>query len=201
MLRKDMKKVKKSIIIVILVIVFAIVGVVVKDNVIKILKDSISEHITEIDNYEVLLGEDGKYKEHFNRYNDIFPNEIREDMEVQEFCYSYFNLADPCYMGYLVLKLDDEAFNQEYTRLKNLQSSEKIFIYGTTGFYYDVLAIYVDDYYGYIYALADYENRQIIYVELQFCNGIMDINYYETIDEKYLPIGFDVYVEYEFLNK
>ncbi len=191
---------KKVIIIVMIATLLAIAAVGLKDVAVKLFKGSISEHVIEIDKYESVLGENGKYKEHFYRYNDIFPDKIEEDWKVEEFCYSYFNLADPCYMGYLVLELDENAFVQESTRLKNLQSSENRYIYDTTGFHYDALAIYADDYYGYIYALADYDNSQIIYVELQFCNGIMDINYYETIEEKHLPIGFDVSVEYEFLN-
>lgn len=164
-------------------------------------KESISYAVTDINLYEKVLGEKGEFKNNFGKYNNIFPNEIYENAKVEDFCYQYFNLADPCYMGYLVLAFDEKKdFDEECVRLKGLKSSKNAFIYDTTGFYYDTLAVYADDYYGYIYALADYENNQIIYVELQFCNGIMDIDYYEIIDKKHLPIGFDVYVEYEFLN-
>lgn len=45
-----------------------------------------------------------------------------------------------------------------------------------------------------IYALSG-ENRQIVYVELIFCNYFYDINYRDMIPEDYLPIGFDATVE------
>ena len=45
--------------------------------------------------------------------------------------------------------------------------------------------------YGYIYAMTDPKTNTFIYVELQYCNYFTDINYEKTIDEKYLPIGFD----------
>ena len=39
--------------------------------------------------------------------------------------------------------------------------------------------------------MTDPKTNTFIYVELQYCNYFTDINYEKTIDEKYLPIGFD----------
>ena len=148
------------------------------------------EKVTDISQYERCLGKNGKYKEHYNTYNDIFPDVIPENAEVKDFIYYYYNPWDACYMGYLVYSCDADMYTEEYERLKALSSSEDIYIYGATEFPYELCAVYADDYYGYIYALADETNQQFIYVELQFCNGFSDIDYEEYIPQEYLPKGF-----------
>lgn len=149
-----------------------------------------TEKVTDIAQYEKYLGSNGKYKEHYNTYNDIFPDVIPENAEVKDFIYYYYNPWDACYMGYLVYSCDVDTYTTEYERLKELSSSEKIYIYGATEFPYELCAVYADDYYGYIYALADETKHQFIYVELQFCNGFSDIDYEEYIPQGYLPKGF-----------
>ena len=47
-----------------------------------------------------------------------------------------------------------------------------------------------DDYHGFVYAISDSESK-IIYVEIIFCNYVMDLDYTKYIDTKYLPDGFD----------
>ena len=47
-----------------------------------------------------------------------------------------------------------------------------------------------DPYHGFVYALKTGE-RQIVYVELIFCNYFYDLDYQEMIPEEYLPVGFD----------
>lgn len=148
------------------------------------------EKVTDISQYEKYLGAEGKYKEHFNRYNDIFPDAIPENAEGKDFIYYYYNPWDACYMGYLVYSCDEDTYTTEYKRLKALSSSEDIYIYGATEFPYELCAVYADDYYGYIYALADKTNHQFIYVELQFCNGFSDIDYENYIPKEHLPKGF-----------
>lgn len=148
------------------------------------------QKVTDIAKYEKYLGAEGKYKEHFNTYNDIFPDAIPPNAEVSDFIYYYYNPWDPCYMGYLVYRCDEDVYTKEYERLKALSSSEDIYIYGATDFPYELCAVYADEYYGYIYSLADKENSQLIYVELRFCNGFTDIDYEKYIPKDHLPKGF-----------
>ena len=149
------------------------------------------EKVTDITKYEKYLGADGKYKENYGTYNDIFPDKIPEGVQVEDFCYYYYDPWDACYLGYLVYTCDKENFEEEYERLHSISSSENKYIYGATEFPYELCAVYAHDYFGYIYALADKENGRLIYVELQFANGFTDIDYKEYIDERYLPVGFD----------
>lgn len=149
-----------------------------------------TDKVTDISQYERYLGAEGKYKEHFNTYNDIFPGVIPENADVKDFVYYYYNPWDACYMGYLVYGCDAATYTAEYKRLKALSSSEDMYIYGATEFPYELCAVYADDYYGYIYALADEANHQFIYVELQFCNGFSDIDYENYIPKEHLPKGF-----------
>lgn len=173
-------------------IMLAILGVVMAGIVILVVWYNMSstEKVTDISQYEKYLGVNGKYKEHYGTYNDIFPDVIPENVEVKDFIYYYHNPWDACYMGYLVYSCDEAMYTAEIDRLKALPSSENMYIYGATEFPYELCAVYADDYYGYIYALADEANHQLIYVELQFCNGFSDIDYEKYIPQKHLPTGF-----------
>ena len=179
---------KKKILIIASIVMIVILGIVLFIG--YCILDS-REKITNIEKYEKYLGENGKYKSHYGTYNDIFPNTIPENAEVEDFIYYYYNPWDANYLGYLVYTCDQDTFESEYNRLKSLSSSKDINIYGTTQFPYDLCAVYADEYYGYIYALADGENLRFIYVELQFANHFSDIKYADYIPEKYLPNGFD----------
>ncbi len=148
------------------------------------------ELVTDISKYEKYLGENGKYKKNYGTYNDIFPDKIPANAEVDDFCYYYYNPWDASYLGYLVYTCGQEEFEKEYERLVKLPSSENKYIYGATEFPYELCAVYADDYFGYIYALADREQKRFIYVEIQFANGFSEIDYTQYIDEKYLPVGF-----------
>lgn len=152
----------------------------------------------DIGKYQKYLGKDGKYKENFGLYNDIFPDTIdMDDCELEDFCYYYYNPWDPCYLGYLVYTCDDEFFEQEYQRLKGLDSAKEPYTYGIKSFPYELCAVYVNLDYGFIYALADREQNKFAYVELQFCNGFTDIKYEKIIDAQYLPKGMDIKFSYD----
>lgn len=139
---------------------------------------------TNISNYNEYLGQDGKHS------NDIFPHNIPDSAEIEDFCYYYYNPFDPNYVSYLVYSCNDEDYSKEMERLSKLNSSENYLIYGATGFNYPVCAVYADNQ-GYIYALTDKTNNKIIYVEIKFCNYFSDINYDEIINKDYLPINFN----------
>ena len=131
-----------------------------------------------------------KTGESFLVASDIFPKQIPESAQVDMFYYQYLNKWDPCYLICLVYRLDQKEYDIELTRLKNISSSEKGLVYGAEGFSYELAAVNASEK-GYIYALADQENKRLIYVEITFCNYFTDIDYLSVIPEEYLPIGFD----------
>lgn len=152
----------------------------------------------DIGKYQEYIGKGGKYKENFELYNDIFPDSIDKNVcEVEDFCYYYYNPWDPCYLGYLVYTCDEEFFEKEYQRLKELDSAEEPYPYGIKNFPYELCAVYTNRDYGFVYALADREQKKFAYVELQFCNGFTDIKYEKIIDAQYLPEGMDIKISYE----
>lgn len=181
---------KKNRILIILALVAALFITVIAVGVIY-WKTQISIKTTDVSKYTEYLGKNGEYKHNFNYYNVIFPDEIPESAEVEKFYYRYYNVWDPCYLGYLVYTCDEEEYQEEYERLKEIKSSANPYIYGAESFPYELCAVHADSYYGYIYALADEENQRFIYIEIQFCNGISDIDYEKVIDSQYLPEGFD----------
>ena len=146
-----------------------------------------------IEQYNNFIGNQAKekYKNKWNMDESIFPKEITENMNVKDYKMVYYNPWDAQYLSYLVVNYDNEAYQEEVERLKKYNSSEYIGYYGVTGFSkYKLLAIYVDSYYGFVYALANNEN-EIIYVELIFCNGFYDLKYENYINTDYLPDGFN----------
>lgn len=153
---------------------------------------------TNIRDYNKYFGGNGKYRQNYVRWLgrngenniDIFPESTPDSAKVEDFCYYYYNPFDPNIVSYLVYTCSDEDFMEETERLSNLNSSKDYLIYGATGFNYPVIAVDANEE-GYIYALADKENKKLIYVGINFCNHFTDINYKKIIDEKYLPINFD----------
>lgn len=140
---------------------------------------------TDISDYSKYLGQNGEHN------NDIFPYNIPNSAEIEDFCYYYYNPFDSNYVSYLVYSCNEDDFVKEIKRLSKLHSSENYLIYGAAGFNYPVCAVYADNNYGYLYALADKENNRLIYVEINFCNYFSDIDYEKIIDKKYLPIDFN----------
>lgn len=185
-----MKKKKKVIIMSVIAVIVVFFIAVIAAGIIY-WKTQISIKTTDVSKYTEYLGKNGEYKNHCGYNNVIFPNEIPESAEVEEFCYRYFNLLDPNYVGYLVYTCDEEDYQEEYERLKGIKYFSDPYIYGAESFPYELCAVHANSYYGYIYALADEENQRFIYIEIQFCNGKSDIDYENVIDAKYLPEGFD----------
>lgn len=139
---------------------------------------------TNISDYNKYFGQNGEHK------NEIFPNTIPNSAKIEDFYYYYYNPFDKNYVSYLVYSCNDEDYAKEIDRLSNVSSSKDYLIYNASGFNYPVCAIYADNY-GYLYALADEENKKLIYVEINFCNYFSDIDYEDIIDKKYLPIDFN----------
>ena len=66
--------------------------------------------------------------------------------------------------------------------------------------WYELLAMYADEYYWFVYALTDWKSK-IIYVELIFCNYFMDLKYEEYIPREYLLDWFDARMENDYRKK
>ena len=153
---------------------------------------------TDVSHYQWYMGEDAKeeYDDKMNMDESIFPQEITNEMNVTDYKMVYYNPWDPQYLSYLVMEYDAETYASEVERLKTYPSTEYLGYYSVEGFSdeYELLAMEANSSYGFIYALTG-ENRQIIYVELLFCNYFYDIDYPNMIPKEYLPIGFDATLE------
>lgn len=122
--------------------------------------------------------------------DEIFPENISEQMEVQDFLMMYYNPWDANYLGYLVVQYEEDDYQAECERLMKYESTEYIGNYGATGFeQYEVLAMDASIF-GFVYALTDGEGT-IVYVEMVFPGYGMDIDYEKHIPEEYLPEGMD----------
>lgn len=148
----------------------------------------------DIRRYQEYIGPNA-HKEYRNKCGmdeTIFPPQISEEMNVSDYSMVYYNPWDPQYLSYLVVEYTDELWEAERNRLMNYPSTDYIGYYGVSGFgQYELLAMYADETYGFVYALANRNSRQIIYVEIIFCNYFMDIDYEDYIPVRYLPDGFD----------
>lgn len=148
----------------------------------------------DVSHYSWYMGKDAKeeYVRKWGMDESIFPKEISREMNVTDYKMVYYDPWDAQYLSYLVVEYEEESYAAETERLREYDSKEYQGYFGATGFQeeYTLLAMEADPYYGLIYALAG-ENRQIVYVELIFCNYFMDIDYKTMINEHYLPVGFD----------
>lgn len=191
-MKLNKKRIAKIILLIFATLLLAVLGLIC------LWKYENYDRTEDIRKYGQYLGKDGKYKNNYGLYNDIFPDAIDENScKVEDFCYYYFNPWDACYLGYLVYTCDETYFEVEYSRLKQLDSSQEPYPYGIQSFPYELCAFYTNQNFGFIYALADKEQKRFIYVEQQFCNGFTDIDYEKIIDAKYLPEGMDIKAPYE----
>jgi hypothetical protein len=188
-LKKCSKIIKRSLIAIGVLVAIVVVIVIIGGDLI-LSGWTENEKVTNINHYSEYLGSSGKHSTKYLIRNDIFPDRVPESAKVEDFYYRYYNPFDPNYVAYLVYTCSADEYKAEVDRLSKLNSTKDFLIYSSKGFNYPVCAVYADNY-GYIYALADKENNRLIYVEITFCNYFSDINYENTINKKYLPIGFD----------
>lgn len=156
--------------------------------------DTEIEEYSDVSEYNRFMGEnaDEEYRDKWGMDETIFPASITDDMHVQDYKMVYYNPWDAQYLSYLVVQYDKMQYETETTRLRAYASTDYEGIYGVTGFdeKYKLLAMYADDYQGFVYALTD-NHDTVIYVELIFCNYFFDLDYKKYIKEEYLPVGFD----------
>ena len=172
------------------------------------------EITTNIAHYEQVFGENAKedYQNKCGMDDSIFPDEITDEMAVQDFKMVYDPSEGYAYLGYLIVRYEEEAYEKELLRLKSYnpksgrppraeeQNKSHVYdelmdyvgIYGAEGFReeYELMNINAGEN-GFVYALSDKQN-QIIYVELIFSEGHCSIDYEEYMDSKYLPIGLKI---------
>lgn len=149
--------------------------------------------IRNISSYEEYFGKQGKHRESGLVANQIFPESLPESAMVEKFAYRHEDLMDPSDAAILVYTCDEEDYEIEITRLKDLETNveDAYGVYGITEFPYEVVAVEADQYYGVIYAMIEANDRRIIYVENTYCNYFSDINYTWYIGKEYLPKGYN----------
>lgn len=154
------------------------------------------EEDTDVSNYSQYMGEnaDEKYRNKWGMDETIFPAEIADPADVLEYKMVYYNPWDAQYLSYLTIEYDDASFEAERSRLQAYESTEYIGYYSVTGFAEEteLLAMYADDYQGFVYAIETPERENTItYVEIIFCNYFMDLEYAEYMPAAYFPENFD----------
>lgn len=154
--------------------------------------------VNDIREYSQVIGTKAKedYVSKWGMSEAILPVNLK-GLNVRDFKFVYYNPWDAQYLSYLVIDYD----KSEIERLKELGIDDYLGNYGVTGFNekFELLAMEVDDTYGFIYALTDGE--KIIYVELIFANYFYDIEYKNYINNEYLPEGFDATIDNKYRKK
>ena len=156
-------------------------------------------------NYSQYMGENAlkEYRNKLAMDESIFPAELTEEMEVLNYKMLYHNPFDQQYLSYLTVTYSPEDYEKEIQRLNAYESTKYKGIYGVTGFNGgEPLAVYTDEYHGFVYAIntPDTENT-ITYCELIFCNYFMDVEYEDFMPIEYLPDGFDATNENPYRKK
>ncbi len=154
------------------------------------------EEDTDVLNYSQYMGEnaDEKYRNKWGMDETIFPAAINDPADVLEYKMVYYNPWDAQYLSYLTIEYDEAELAAERARLKDYDSTDYIGYYSVTGFAEgtELLAMYADDYQGFVYAIETPEHENAItYVELIFCNYFMDLEYAEYMPAAYFPENFD----------
>ncbi len=127
----------------------------------------------------------------------IFPEDVPDDKEIDEYQLTYYNPWDPQYIAYMTVEYTPEEYVAEIERLDEIGIDEYKGYYTVTGEPegYDLVAMASNEYQGFVYAMipegAGEDNTTITYVGIWFCNYMMDLDYYEYIPEGYLLTGFN----------
>lgn len=187
---KKQKERLKMVIIVGAVVLSQILLVVFTILILNYEYDTRLHQTTNIKDYNDVIGTKAKgiYESKWGMSEEIFPKKLTG--KVENFKMLSDDFWDKQFLSYLVIDYNEEDYNKEINRLEKL-GIEKYNYYGVTGFTnYKLVAMNSDDYNGFIYALTDGKSK-IIYVELIFCNYIMDIDYENEMPKEYLPDNFN----------
>ena len=174
-------------------LVLGVVGLVLLDGALARVKVD-----TDPSHYSMYMGENAEqeYRTKWGMDESIFPDVLTDGMEVLDYKMVYYNPWDSQFLSYLTVTYSPDDYAAELDRLEDCGDAPYLGIYGVTGFAGedDPIAIYSDDYNGFVYAIhtPDKENT-ITYVELIFCNYFYDLKYEKYIPHEYLPLGFDAH--------
>lgn len=155
------------------------------------------EEYDNIKQYGEFIGASAReeYRNKWGMDESIFPEAITDNMKVEEYKMVYYNPWDAQFLSYLVVSYNENDYEKEVERLQKYNSTDYIGYYGVTGFTkFNLLAMYANEYQGFVYAITDGESK-IIYVELIFCNYFYDLEYEKYINKDYLPDGFDATID------
>ena len=154
-------------------------------------KIEVHDNIAEYELYRSGEQADKQFRDKWGMDESIFPEKITPEMDVQDYKMVYYDPWDKQFLGYLVVRYDEAAYEAECARLQAYPSTDYIGYYSVTGETdYELLAVNADEYSGFVYAMTDGAGT-IIYAEQIFCNYIMDIPYQEYMPEAYFLDGFD----------
>ena len=157
--------------------------------------------VDNIDKYNNVIGMNGEYPMKWGLDEEIFPKKIKESYDVKNFKFVYYDPWDANYLTLLEIEYNEEDYKKEISRLEDIGVERYKGFYGAEGFKdYELVAMDSDSYNGFIYAITDNESK-IIYIELIFCNYVMDIDYEEYIPKEYLPVGFNAKENNPYRNK
>ena len=187
---KKQKERLKMVIIVGTVVLSQILLIVFTVLVLNYEYDNRLHQTTNIKDYNDVIGPKAKgiYESKWGMSEEIFPKKLSG--KVESFKMLSDDFLDKQFLSYLVIDYNEEDYNKEINRLEKIGIEEYNY-YGVTGFTnYKLVAMNSDDYNGFVYALTDGKSK-IIYVELIFCNYIMDLDYENEMPKEYLPDGFN----------
>ncbi|MBR3447344.1 MAG: zf-HC2 domain-containing protein [Oscillospiraceae bacterium] len=148
--------------------------------------------------YGLYMGENAKkeYRQKCGMDETLFPAALTDNMQVQEYKMVYYNPWDPQYLSYLTVTYSPEDYEAELKRLETCPHTVYKGYYGVTGFGGgEPLAVSADSYQGFVYAInTPGKEYSVTYVEIIFCNQLLDIDYKKYIPAAYQPDDFTVNV-------
>lgn len=131
---------------------------------------------------------------------DVFPKQIDEDMEIQEYYYYYADtFLDPAAQIYLECSYDKAGYDKETERLSEIQEEYRgkvqSIVYDTESFAYPAYVAVDADNHCYEYALL-LEDYRIAYVFLQFMDEEKVVFPMEYLPERYeqKENGYSIYL-------
>ncbi len=193
-MKKQKKILKTCLLVLAAILITIIIKLIIALGFVSLMALSTEKEVTtDINDYNKVFGTNAveKYQSKWDMDEEIFPKSV-ENLNVKDFKMYYYNPWDKEFLSYLVVDYDDNTYQEEVNRLTNLGIEEYQGIYSVTGFSkYNLVAMNSDSYLGFIYALNDDTNKRIIYVEMIFCNYVLDIDYEKEINPDYLPDNFN----------
>ncbi len=144
---------------------------------------------TDVENYTNYIGvnSEEEYSNKWNMDESIFPEQITDSMNVDEFSFTCYNPWDVEYVGYLTVTYSQDGYNTELDRLSHKEQDQYKGLFNVSGEpdNYSILAIDADKDFGLVYAIKpDSEGTTITYVEV-IVPGKLEMWLDKYLPEKY----------------